>query len=686
MPKTRSFTLTIIVLFLLTLTTARSSLVAAQEPPPESLAPTDLNWGNAKIGATLLRELGYTGAGVEVAVIDTGVDFTHSAFTSYTNVVEIDWDHFERDGKGITVDRDNPTGLGEPYSPANAMDYTGHGTNMAGIVAASNTISNLMGVAPGVKIYSLKIQRLVPQYTWTHTRTVGPSSSLTLDFDFTNEVMSETDVIDAILTWGGTTSCGVLQITAADQQVYDPDQAWTNFSACTNIPFHRREGQWQATIRNTTSQSCEFYLTTRRWQWQLYASEEIARAVRYAADNLGVDVINLSVSVDPEVMEDVIRTAEIEYNAIVVKSAGNKPDQMTGGTRWEITVGATDDSDILADFSAHGPAYDLNTKPDVVAPGVAILTPASQHSFGFVPGLVESVDGTSAAAAHVTGAAALLIEYLTQTTGHPPTVAQVKTLLMGTAVDVGIIAPPNSPDEIKLAKDKFSGSGRIDLYRAINTFLVSGTANNDQSQDLITTYLPTQVPQTPLTTPLRGALYWSLYTPYNAFLLSGGSYTSDHYDTILTTDSSPTPGETRLFGVVQLGAFEADPWTLMVTYPPTWQTVDGLTYGYYYTETNIPPPYRDFTLLAPAAMTNGLRIITYQSGHANQIQPRLYDPNGALVKSFPLYRGVDIKPIATASSIAPGAWTLRIMNTMFLYILCVSQWLLHVMPLNIRDT
>ncbi len=51
------------------------------ETPLSSMATPDpgINWGNAKINAPKLWALRYTGKGVRVAVVDTGIDRDHPA-------------------------------------------------------------------------------------------------------------------------------------------------------------------------------------------------------------------------------------------------------------------------------------------------------------------------------------------------------------------------------------------------------------------------------------------------------------------------------------------------------------------------------------------------------------------------------------------------------------------------------
>ncbi|MAG47183.1 hypothetical protein CL617_01135 [archaeon] len=110
-----------------------------------------------------------------------------------------------------------------------------------------------------------------------------------------------------------------------------------------------------------------------------------------------------------------------------------------GNTEEVITVGAVDDFDQWASFSS-GQDYGSYIKPDVVAPGVDILS--SDSNGGYV-----SNSGTSMATPHVSGVAALLLDW-----NENLTHSDVKYLLESTALRLG------SP-----GKDIKYGSGLVDV-------------------------------------------------------------------------------------------------------------------------------------------------------------------------------------------------------------------------------
>jgi subtilisin family serine protease len=80
-------------------------------------------WGVEAVGAI---DCGYSGAGVKVAVLDTGIDAGHAAF------------------RGLRVTQRDFTGEGDG-------DPIGHGTHCAGTIAAREVDGYRFGVAPGIE-------------------------------------------------------------------------------------------------------------------------------------------------------------------------------------------------------------------------------------------------------------------------------------------------------------------------------------------------------------------------------------------------------------------------------------------------------------------------------------------------------------------------------------------------------
>ncbi len=184
----------------------------------------------------------------------------------------------------------------------------------------------------------------------------------------------------------------------------------------------------------------------------------------------GADVVNLSLSSEPTDGQDpaalaVDRLTE-ESGVLFVTSAGNAgPGRETVASpataNAALAVGAVDGDDVLAPFSSRGPRLtDGAVKPEITAPGVEI-TAARSTTLGD-GGVGEpsddpylALDGTSMAAPHVAGAAAILAGQ------HPDwSASQLRAVLMSTA------APT---PEISIYEQ---GAGRVDVAGATTVSVV----------------------------------------------------------------------------------------------------------------------------------------------------------------------------------------------------------------------
>ena len=159
-----------------------------------------------------------------------------------------------------------------------------------------------------------------------------------------------------------------------------------------------------------------------------------------------------------------------EAGIVAVWSAGNNGRLGAGtvgtpaGLDDAFAVGAVAAADTLDVASGQGPSFSGRLKPDITAPGVAILSTVPTDTFALGT-------GTSMAAPHAAGTAALLRQ------ANPGlSVDDVERLLRLTSVDLGEPGPDN----------RF-GAGRIDAYKAVTWARSAG-----QMAGRVTGLLPTE--------------------------------------------------------------------------------------------------------------------------------------------------------------------------------------------------
>jgi major intracellular serine protease len=97
---------------------------------------TEIPYGVKQCEAPKLWKNGEQGEGVVIAVLDTGIDRNHPDLAE--NII---------DGRNFTQE-----GAENDYT-----DYNGHGTHVAGTIAATNNGSGVVGVAPKAKLLICKV-------------------------------------------------------------------------------------------------------------------------------------------------------------------------------------------------------------------------------------------------------------------------------------------------------------------------------------------------------------------------------------------------------------------------------------------------------------------------------------------------------------------------------------------------
>lgn len=134
----------------------------------------------------------------------------------------------------------------------------------------------------------------------------------------------------------------------------------------------------------------------------------------------GVRIMNLSLGLEgPTDGTDPLSLAidaAYSFGCLVVVAAGNSGPApgsigVPAGARRALAVGAVDRQGGVYNLSSRGPTVDGRSKPDLAAPGTGIISCCSAHSPDpVIDRHYTAATGTSMAAPHVAGAAALILE------------------------------------------------------------------------------------------------------------------------------------------------------------------------------------------------------------------------------------------------------------------------------------
>jgi hypothetical protein len=168
-------------------TSGASTTTPAPEPPPTKPPPGSLAEANAYIGADVAHARGLEGTGIRIAVIDSGIDFTHFNLGGSSDPALYKTCYGTPPGPGVDEAVQPrtapPTGpcatlfgprakkviggfdfvgetwakAGDPLNPdPNPIDHQGHGTHVADILAGDSTDHTHQGIAPGAQLYAYK--------------------------------------------------------------------------------------------------------------------------------------------------------------------------------------------------------------------------------------------------------------------------------------------------------------------------------------------------------------------------------------------------------------------------------------------------------------------------------------------------------------------------------------------------
>jgi subtilisin family serine protease len=473
--------------------------------PGERVSEPELIHSLAMIGADVAQnELGLTGAGIKVGVMDTGIDYDNPALGGCFGAgcrVAKGWD--------FVGDRFNSSGDGGaliPHPDADPDDCFGHGTHVAGIVGANGTVNGvaLKGVAPGV--------------TFGAYRVFGCEGSTTEDIMIAAMERAQADGMDivnmsigdafawdtepfavamnaavqdgtiVVLSAGNSGTNGLYSLSSAGNAkdvigVASFDNSHVELRTFTAKPDDKSFGYIQATAAADAPTSGTMPLTR---SGTTTTADDMCTAPQ--SDSLTGKVVLIrrggcTFHIKTVNAQNAGAIGAVLYNNV----AGQFAATVAGPTPITIPVVSISDADgatlagriptaftdtvditwtdkletfpnltagLPSSFTSWGMTPTLNLKPDIGAPGGLIKSTYPMEQGGFA-----TISGTSMASPHVAGAAALYLE------AHPGTAPlALRAILQNSADPVIAGTVGGAPVAFQAYRQ---GAGMLDIDDAI---------------------------------------------------------------------------------------------------------------------------------------------------------------------------------------------------------------------------
>ncbi|MEH7347729.1 S8 family serine peptidase [Gottfriedia acidiceleris] len=484
-------------------------------PPPEddksgSLKKDESNIANYSPydGLDRLHAEGFTGKGIKIGILDTGIDYNHP---DLKGAYKGGYDFIDNDNDPMETTYEDWKKSGEPEFDGTSAYYTEHGTHVAGIIAGQGVADSeykKVGVAPDADIYAYRVlgpygggdsdgiiaalDKAVNDGMDVINMSLGATINDPLfptSVAVNNAVISGVTTVVAAGNSGdsmyslGAPGTSALALTVGASSVAIDLYQYTGLNNNKNYVLRQMAQNYLddlTTLKGKTFQLVDVGLGNtynftgkdvkgkialiKRGSIALMDKIKNAKANGAAGVIIYNDEANKAEGTIKELLGesmDAIPTFSIAYDdGIAISNAikEGKTDFSFGDFSKLQTA-----SDEIATFSSRGPSrinYDI--KPEVTAPGVSILstvpyyindqttdgTKTQDYQFAY-----ERLSGTSMATPYVTGVSALLLQ-----SNKDLTPADVKSILMNTA------------DPLSKAYSVFEvGSGRVDAYEAIHS-------------------------------------------------------------------------------------------------------------------------------------------------------------------------------------------------------------------------
>lgn len=393
----------------------------------------------------------YTGEGIIVAVIDTGVDVNHGLLTRWTPDPITEWT-----SAPAVVGCANFTADG---GPDDVTDVHGHGTHVAGIIAADGRpygppYDEIIGMAPSAQLYAIKVlgndgkgssSWVMNGIEWAVHPTGGLRRADVINMSLGASISdpnyptcqaanaaAEAGVIVVAAAGNeghetatvGAPSVGAKVISVANygyqQKAYIlvEEQEITDVATCDSP---EPDSLLHEVVYANLGRPEDFTGLDVAGKIALVQRGEIAftdkGANAAAAGAIGIIVYNNAAGM-------ISMAGEFTIPALsTTQEAGEYiRSRLTAVPGLQIAMCVDPARDLINSSSSGGPARDFSLKPDITAPGTAVYSLAPGNGFA-------TMSGTSMASPHVAGGVALL----KQMYGDTLSVEEYKALLMNTA-------------------------------------------------------------------------------------------------------------------------------------------------------------------------------------------------------------------------------------------------------------